>query len=168
MSRFNQRFFAKLDAAAEYTGMPAIARQDIRRRHFRWLPILVLAFAIGGWIWGLARPESATLAYVAINVGFVIGIWLPLFGPIKPWGGPKLADEFDRQVRQRAFLYGFATITFTAYLGIWVLIGLAAIDRWTTLQLIDQLRNFAHMLFVLYLAVPTLQASWAMRPVAED
>ncbi|NYT41315.1 hypothetical protein HZY97_11140 [Sphingomonas sp. R-74633] len=168
MSRFNQRLFARLDAAAEHTGMPALARHEIRRRHLRWVPIVALAIAIGGWAWGLARPDRAYLGYAAISVGFAIAVFLPIFGPIKPWGGGKLADEYDRQLRQRAFLYGFATVTFAAFGGIWLLLGLALIDNWSREALITQIAYFDYMLFVLYLAVPTLQASWATRPVEDD
>jgi small basic protein len=168
MSRFNERFFARLDAAAEYTGMPALARQDVRRRHLRWLPIVALVLATGGWVWGMVRPEMVHAAYGVMSAGFVIAAFLPIFGPIKPWGGPKLVDEFDRQVRLKAFLYGYASVTFTAYLGIWLLLGLALAEHWAVIDLVNQFRNFAHLLFILYLAVPTLQASWATRPVEED
>jgi hypothetical protein len=168
MSRFNQRFFARLDAAAEHTGVPAIARQDVRRRHLRWLPIAALALATGGWIWGMIRPEMVHAAYGVMSAGFAIAMFLPIFGPIKPWGGPKLVDEYDRQVRQKAFLYGYASVTFTAYLGIWLLLALAVLGKWDVLGLVNQFRNFAHLLFILYLAVPTLQASWGTQPVEED
>lgn len=168
MSRFNQRLFAKLDAAAERTGMPALARQDIRRRHLRWLPILALALAAGGWAWGLARPATAWIGYGAITLGFTVAVFLPLFGPIKPWGGAKLADEFDRQVRQKAFLYGFAAVSFAAIVGIWVMLGVALLGNWDRTVLIGQTANLNYLLFVIYLAVPTLHASWATQPVEED
>jgi len=168
MSRFNQRLFARLDAAAEHTGMPALARQDIRRRHLRWLPIPALALAGGGWAWGLARPATAWIGYGAITLGFVIAVFLPLCGPIKPWGGSRLADEFDRQVRQKAFLYGFATVSFVAIFGIWTVLGLAVIGDWSRSVLLGQMANLNYLLFVIYLAVPTLQASWATQPMAED
>jgi len=168
MSHFNQRLFARLDAAAEHTGMPALARHDIRRRHLRWLPILALALAAGGWAWGLARPSTAWLGYGAITLGFAIGVFLPLFGPIKPWGGPRLADEFDRQVRQKAFLYGFAAVSFAAIFGIWTVLGLAVLGDWSRSIVLGQIANLNYLLFVLYLAVPTLHASWTTRPVEED
>lgn len=168
MSRFNQRLLAGLDAAADRTGVPALAMGEMRRRHLRWLPIVALALTIGGWIWGMAAPPMVHFAYAVMSLGFAIAVFLPIFGPIKPWGAAKLVDEFDRQVRLRAFLYGYASVTFTAYLGIWLLVGLALLDGWSVLDLINQMRNFAHLLFTLYLAVPTLQASWATRPVEED
>jgi len=168
MSRFNQRFLARLDAAAERTGIPAIAKHEVRRRHLRWVPIVALALALGGWGWGLAQPDRAYFGYAAISAGFALGVFLPIFGPIKPWGESKLVDEFDRQLRQRAFLVGFATVSAASVLGIWLLLGLALLDNWSRDTLITQLANFAYMLFVLYLTVPTLHASWATQPMAED
>jgi len=167
MSKFNERLFARLDAASERTGIPALARHEVRRRHFRWIPMFALALAIGGWIWGLARPDTTQLGYAAISAGFALGVFLPIFGPIKAWGTPK-ADEFDRQLRQRAFLAGFATVAFTAFLGLWLTLGLTLIGNWSRDVLIGQLANFTYMLFVLYLTVPTLHASWTTQPVAED
>jgi len=168
MSRFNQRLFAKLDAAAEHTGMPALARHEVRRRHLRWIPIVALALAIGGWGWGLARPGTAWFGYGAISLGFAVAVFLPIFGPIKPWGGPKLADEFDRQLRQRAFLIGFATVSGAAIFGLWTVLGLAVLGNWDRSVLIGQIANLNYLLFVLYLAVPTLHASWTTQPVEED
>ena len=168
MSRFNQRLFSRLDAAADRTGIPALARTEVRRRHLRWIPILALALAMGGWAWGLARPDGTYPGYALISAGFVLGTYLPIFGPIKPWGGPRLVDEFDRQLRQRAFLAGFATVSFVTFIGIWLMLGLTLLDHWSREALIAQLANFTYMLFVLYLTVPTLHASWATRPVEED
>ncbi|NVL73236.1 hypothetical protein HWN77_27130, partial [Escherichia coli] len=71
MSRFNQRLFSRLDAAADRTGIPALARTEVRRRHLRWIPILALALAMGGWAWGLARPDGTYPGYALISAGFV-------------------------------------------------------------------------------------------------
>lgn len=168
MSRFNERLFARLDAAADRTGIPALARQELRRRHLRWIPMFALALALGGWGLGLARPDAFPIGYGLVSAGFALGVFLPIFGPIKPWGAAKLVDEFDRQVRQRAFLIGFATVTFAAFLGIWLLLGLTLLGNWSRETLMGQLANFAYMLFVLYLTVPTLHASWTTQPVEED
>ena len=68
----------------------------------------------------------------------------------------------------RAFLAGFATVSFATFLGIWLMLGLTLLDHWSREVLIAQLANFTYMLFVLYLTVPTLHASWATRPVEEE
>jgi len=164
----NKAILEGLDAAANKTGIPSLVLGDVRRRHLRWLPILALAIATAGLLLGLARNDLVHVAFGIISAGWLVSFVLPLIGPIKPWGGARLADEFDRAVRQRAFLAGFATISFTSFTGIWLLIGLAYTDRWDMFALTMQLRNLGYYLLVLYFAVPTLQASWATRPIAEE
>lgn len=168
MSKFNQRFFARLDAAAEHTGVPAIARGEARRRHLRWVPIVALVAASAGLVLGLARLELTSAGYALIMLGFGIAILLPIFGPLKPWGSPERVDEFDRALRARAMLAGFAMVSLTAFTGIWLVVGLALIGEWTRFAILDQLRSLGFYLITLHFAVPTLYASWATRPVGED
>ena len=168
MTKFNQRFFARLDAAAEHTGVPAIARGQTRRRHLRWVPIVALALASAGMLTGLARIELVHAGYALIMLGFAIAILLPIFGPLKPWGSPERVDEFDRALRGRAMLAGFAAVSMAAFAGIWLVIGLALVGDWSRLAILDQLRSLGFYLITLHSAVPTLHASWATRPVDDD
>jgi hypothetical protein len=164
----NKAILEGLDAAANKTGIPSLVLGQARRRHLRWLPVVALALGTFGFGLGLVRTDLVHVAYGIIAVGWVLSIFLPLMGPIKPWGGPRLADEFDRAIRQRAFLAGFASVSFAAFIGIWLLVALAALGRWDTTLLIMELRNLAHYLLVFYFAVPTLHASWATQPIGED
>ena len=168
MTKFNQRFFARLDAAAERTGVPAIARGQARRRHLRWMPIVALALASAGMLTGLIRIELVNAGYALIMMGFAIAIPLPIFGPLKPWGSPERVDEFDRALRGRAMLAGFAAVSMAAFAGIWLVIGLALIGDWSRFAILDQLRSLGFYLITLHSAVPTLHASWATQPVAGD
>lgn len=168
MTKFNQRFFAKLDAAAEHTGVPAIARGQARRRHLRWVPIIALAMASAGMLTGLIRIDLVNAGYALIMLGFAIAVMLPIFGPLKPWGSPERVDEFDRALRGRAMLAGFAAVSMAAFAGIWLVVGLALIGDWPRFTILDQLRSLGFYLITLHSAVPTLHASWATRPVAED
>jgi hypothetical protein len=168
MSRFNERFFTRLDAAAERTGVPALARGQVRRRHLRWVPIVALAVATTGMLTGLIRIELVNAGYALVMLGFAIAILLPIFGPLKPWGSPERVDEFDRALRGRAMLAGFAAVSMAAFVGIWVVIGLALIGDWPRFAILDQLRSLGFYLITLHSAVPTLHASWATQPVAED
>jgi hypothetical protein len=163
----NKAILAGLDAAANRTGVPSLVLGHARRRHLRWLPIVALSLGTIGFGLGLVRTELVHVAYGVISAGFAIGILLPLLGPIKPWGGAQLADEFDRAVRQRAFLVAFASLSFVSLIGIWLLMGLAMTGRWDGMLLTMQLRNLAHYLVIFYFAVPTLHASWATRPIED-
>ncbi|MBO9714191.1 hypothetical protein [Sphingomonas sp.] len=164
----HDRLISALDAAAEHTGLPAMARGQVRRRHLRWLPIVALALSFGGWTISLANAGWGFAGQVLVYLGLAIAGFLPLFGPIKPWGTPERVDEFDRAARTRAFLVAFATMSAVALGGIWLLIAMAALGRWPLSTLIVELNALAVVLLTLYSAVPTLHASWATRPLAED
>jgi hypothetical protein len=168
MSSFNQRFFRRLDAAAEHTGIPAIARGEARRRQLRWVPIVALAAATAGMIVGLVRLELTSTGYALVMFGFAIAILLPIFGPLKPWGSAERVDEFDRALRARAMLAGFAAVSMAAFAGIWLVIGLALVGDWPRVAILDQLRALGFYLITLHAAVPTLHASWATRPLDDD
>ncbi len=168
MTRLHDKLVHGLDAAAERTGIPALARRQIRRRHFRWLPIVALTLASAGMALALARPDLSEAGYSMIMGGFTIAVMLPILGPLKPWGSPGIVDEFDRTMRTRAFLAAFASATAAALLGIWLLVGLALLGNWPALTLILALRSLAFYLMVLYAAVPTLHASWSTRPIDDD
>jgi hypothetical protein len=168
MSRFNTRFFARLDAAAERTGVPAMARGQARRRSLRWVPVVALAAASAGMIIGLVRVELVDAGYALIMFGFAIAILLPFFGPLKPWGTPERVDEFDRALRSRAMLAGFAAVSMAAFAGIWLIVALGLIGEWPRFTLINQLRSLGFYLATIHSAVPTLHASWATRPIEDD
>jgi len=168
MPNLHDKLIHGLDRAAERTGIPALAEHVVRRRHFRWLPIIALALATAGLVLAFARTDHSESAFALIMAGFVIAVMLPLLGPLKPWGSPGIVDEFDKTMRDRAMLAGFASVTVAAFLGIWLAMGLALLGNWPALTLILALRSLAFYLLVLYSAVPTLQASWSTDPIGED
>jgi hypothetical protein len=167
MSSFNERFFARLDSAAEHTGIPALTRGTPRRRHLRWVPIVAIAAASAGMLTGLFRIDLVNLGYALIMLGFAIAVMLPIFGPLKPWASAERVDEFDRALRTRAFLAGFAGVSMAAFAGIWLVVGLALVGDWPRLTILDQLRSLGFYLMTLHAAVPTLYASWATQPIED-
>lgn len=168
MPNLHDKLLHGLDAASERTGIPALARGNIRRRHFRWLPIVALTLSSIGMALALVRIDLSEPAYGLVMVGFAIAVMLPIFGPLKPWGSAGIVDEFDRAMRTRAMLAGFASVTFAAFIGIWFALGLALLGHWSAITLILALRSLASYLMVLYSAVPTLHASWSTDPIGED
>jgi hypothetical protein len=167
MPRFNDRLFDTLDAAAERTGIPGHVTRP-RRRHLRWLPVAALALATLGMVLGLVRTDLLTAGYALIMTGFPIAVMLPIFGPVKIWGGSETVDEFDRAMRNRAFLATFAAISFIAFFAIMLITGLALIGSWPKTVLIRQLVALILYLMTLYSAVPTLYSSWATQPIGEE
>ncbi|WP_066799407.1 hypothetical protein [Sphingomonas soli] len=168
MPRFNERLFDKLDAAAERTGVPAPTKRPPRRRHLRWWPIIALVLGATGLALSLARGDLFTVSYTLVMAGFALSMPLPMAGPVKAWGGPDIADEFDRAMRLRAFLATFASISVMAVIGIWLILGLNLLGAWPKQVLIGQISNLSLFLMTLYSAVPTLYASWATQPIGEE
>ena len=168
MTNLHDRLIHGLDRASERTGIPALARGAIRRRHFRWLPILALLVASAGLVLAYVRTDWSEGAFGILMIGFAIAAMLPILGPLKPWGSAGILDEFDRAMRTRAMLAGFASVTFAAFIGIWFALGLALLENWSAITLILVLRSLSFYLLVLYSAVPTLHASWSTSPIDED
>ena len=168
MTRFNDRLFERLDAAAERTGVPGLVTRLPRRRHLRWLPVAALSFASAGLVLGLARPDLLGPGYALILAGFALSTILPLIGPVKPWGGSDIVDEFDKAMRSRAFLVTFASISVAAVLGMWLILGLSLLGAWQREIMIGQISALSLYLITLYSSVPTLYSSWTTQPVSEE
>ncbi|MES2442055.1 MAG: hypothetical protein V4574_04430 [Pseudomonadota bacterium] len=158
----------RLDAAAGLTGIPKMVGPNPDRRHHRWLPVFALTLAYGGFVYGLARPHASGYGQAAILFAYAFACWLPFLGPVKPWRGAEIADEFDRAVRNRAYLAALGVTAGTGWLGLWLVIALALLGNWTRDVLIQLLVMLAFLLPVIWTAAPTLHASWATRPLADD
>lgn len=161
----------RLDDLARMTGLPALFARlasGRQRRHLRWLPIILLLLVSGGMASILVRPDIYWPGYWALMLGNLIGGCLPIFGPIKPWGERKGADERERQVRRDAYFAAFATISVVAVVGLFLLIGLTLLNRWKIGTLIFDLAMFTFFLILLWEIIPTLHASWASRPIEDE
>jgi len=168
MPNLHDKLIHGLDRASERTGIPALARGSIRRRHFRWLPIVALLVASAGLMLAFVRTDLSEAGFGLLMIGFAIAVMLPILGPLKPWGSAGIVDEFDRTMRARAMLAGFASVAIAAMIGIWFAMGLALLESWPAITLILVLRSLSFYLLVLYSAVPTLHASWSTDPIGED
>lgn len=161
----------RLDESARWIGIPIVAEafyggKDSQRRHLRWLPILALLLAACGTVafFTLGRPQiTGPLLFLT---GFLISIWLPLFGPVKPWGSAKL-DEYDREVRRSAFLFAYAFSTGFSLLA-FVLIGAAMREGVEDRMIGNALGLAAGWLLIFQGTLPTLWASWRTKPVETE
>lgn len=161
----------RLDDLARLTGMPALSARMAKggqRRHLRWFPIVALLLVSSGMAVILGSPHRSWLGYMILMIGNVISAWLPLFGPVKTWGTSEGADERDRQVQRDAYFATFATISLVAVLGLLLLIGLALLDGWKIETLIFAMVGFMLFLISLWEIIPTLDASWASRPIEDE
>lgn len=168
MSERRKRLVDYLDDAAESTGIPKLVTGHPRRRHLRWLPAIPIALGGAGLLVPLVRADLHPLGIALMTVTLGLSALLPLMGPVKPWGGPEKADEFDRTVRARAYFVTFATMSFAALIGIWLLLGLALLGNWPRETMVIAFSQLSTYLLVLFASVPTLHASWATRPIDDE
>lgn len=167
MSR-KPRFIDRLDAVAERTGIPQAATGHPRRRHLRWLPVVPLAMGLGGFLAALLDGRLQSIGLTVVMLAFGLSVMLPLLGPIKPWGSAEHVDEFDREMRSRAFFFTFATMSLVAMLGIGLMIGITLMSASPFSVPTVQLGVLGALMFVLYSSLPTLHASWATRPIDDE
>lgn len=158
----------RLDDAVRWTGIPAYAEGAPRRRPLRWPSTIALALAVGGFGVAISEPERPWIGYAALVMGFVLGVFMPIFGPLKPWGGTESVDERERAVRAKAYLIVSSAFAATAFIGLWLIVwrsftSRASIDalRWSTIDLV-------FLLAATYTAGPTCFASWAERSIPDE
>lgn len=161
----NQGFFARLDTMVEWTGIPALAKGTPKRRPLHWPATLALALAFGGYGFSVVHVmgfPAASLGYGIEMLGFAIGCFVQIWGPLKPFGGMERADEWDRAVRARAYLVTFAVFAVTTMIALALMMAALAFDypREAVMQ------GGAQTLFLLFAilnAMPTAHASWSVR-----
>jgi len=160
----------RLDALAFVKIRSWDAPDQVHRRRFRWLPILVLIVASGDLAYALLNPHRYWVADEAMPLCFTIGILLNSHGPLKPtFTLPDGVDEYDINLKRDATRVGYATTSVTAAAGIVIIVFLAVFQNLTRAALVQDLLLLLWYLLTLFAAVPTLYASWAQpAPVAED
>lgn len=159
----------RLDDSVRWTGIPSALevferQDDSQRRHLRWIPLIALAIYFAGAALMILGDRPQVLGPIVALFGFLGATFVPIFGPVKAWGSLTL-DEYDRDVRRRAFLFAYAACTMfaiAAFLGIAAMVGLAA----------DEPRRVMYALLLSPGAILTMQAtlpalytSWRTRPV---
>lgn len=158
----------RLDAAAAKTGIPGLAMAPLRRRRFRWLPIVALLLGFSGYGTMLAQPGLAVWALPVLVFADMISFWMPMIGPLKVYGGGEMADEYDRVAAMKSYLIGLGCVSFFAFIALFLLGGLTLLQGWSRETLLSAIIATAVMMHVIFSTVPTLHASWAIRPLDEE
>jgi hypothetical protein len=171
MTSMTRSLINRLDDIANLTGIPQLsdklARQQQRRRQLRWWPIVALVIATAG-MGTLLLPLPFAVTVVAMTCAQVIAGFLPLFGPIKPWGTLEDADERDRQVRRSAFLFCFVMVSAGLFVALPALAALAELYLLPREQIVRILFGLWYYMLILFSTLPTLYASWSSRPIDEE
>jgi hypothetical protein len=159
----------RLDDVANLTGIPQLseklAKQQQRRRHLRWWPIIALAVATIG----------LCLTFVTYPIGMVLlalpqgwGGFIAMFGPVKPWGTLDGVDERDIEVRRSAYLFGLTVTSLFMLAGMAFLVVLSVVEHWSAEMLLRSLAALWLYDVLLLAILPTLHASWTTRPIEDE
>ena len=158
----------RLDDFVNATGLPVLLAFQPRRRPLRGLAIVALLIGTVGFIVALIGMRWFWAGEAALMFGFLLSVWLPILGPIKPWAGAReQVDEYDEKVRARAYLAALPAILITGSLALFGLPALATLQHrnpWETIALCGLGSIY---LVLLWNAIPTLHASW-QGPPADD
>jgi hypothetical protein len=161
-------FLQRLDGLVRWTGIPAVAAHGQRRRPLRVLPTVALVLATTGLVITLVTRDRLAIGYGLLVLGFAVANFMPIFGPLVPFGAAQRVDEREQALRRSALLVGLAAVGVTAWLGLWLLVALAVVQQLPGEQLVHDMTALAFYLQTLFGAVPTLWASWQLRPLTED
>jgi hypothetical protein len=161
-------FLERLDNIANRTGIPALAKQQPRRRPLPGLAIIALVLGTIGMAIALFGGRLLLIGDGVLVLGFVLSGWLPLMGPIKPWMSfTERVDELDTQIRAKAYLTALPIILSVAVCGLVGLPILAWLQQRPPAEMVVLGGFVAMYLLILWNAVPTLHASWRRPPVEE-
>ncbi|MBW8843297.1 MAG: hypothetical protein JF608_16180 [Sphingomonadales bacterium] len=161
-------FLERLDNIADRTGIPALAKQQPRRRPLRGLAIVALALGTIGMTMALFGGRLLGLGDGVLVVGLALSVWLPLVGPIKPWMSfTERVDELDVQIRAKAYLTALPIILLVAMCGLVGLPTLAWLQQRPPAEMAVLGGLAAMYLLILWNAIPTLHASWRRLPAGE-
>jgi hypothetical protein len=158
----------RLDDIANRTGIPALTTRPPRRRPLRALAATSLALGTLGMAVALFS-DHLMIGDGVLLAGFMLSVWLPLKGPIKPWMSPsERVDELDVEIRAKAYLTALPVIMLVAAFGLVGIPMLAWYQHRPPAETVA-LGGFGAMyLLMLWNAVPTLYASWQMASVGDE
>ncbi|MEG3092030.1 hypothetical protein [Sphingomonas sp. PB1R3] len=162
----NDTFLQRLDAIVRWTGVPALTEQPPRRRPMRWPSAVALALALGGYGVSVAQNLSGSGTYLGYGIGmigFAVGTFVRILGPIKPSGSfVEKIDEWDRAIQARAYLMAFKVFAVTTMVALCLLMGGLAFDVPKDAVMQGGIQTM-FLLFTIINAVPAAYASWAVR-----
>ena len=156
----------RLDDLVRWTGIPALSERSPRRRPLRWPATLALALAFAGFAIMAIAGFAGRLYFLgdaALMFGFAIGVFMKIFGPIKPYGTIiERVDEWDRAARSRAYLFTFAVFAVAALVGLMLILATVALTQ-SIAAVASAVMALFFVLMTIVSAAPTAYASWTWR-----
>lgn len=155
----------RLDDLVGWTGIPALSQQPPRRRPLRWPATLALILAFGGAVIATVQGGASNgywIGYAALMVGFSIGNFTNIFGPLKPPASlVERVDEWDRSARAQAYLVTFGVFAVTVFVGLFAMLWALAFAPASVSAKPVLILMF--LLMTILTTTPTAYASWRWR-----
>ena len=153
----------RLDDLVRWTGIPALSEQPPRRRPLRWPATLALTLALVGYATMAAvefAGRTSAIGNAALMVGFATGVFMKIFGPLKPYGTViERVDEWDRAARARSYLFTFVAFAVTTLVGLMLILATLALTQ--SIEATGQaIMALFFLLMTIISAMPTAHASW--------
>jgi hypothetical protein len=180
MKPSRRSILSRLDNTLRWTGIPARVADEMsdtpsvdrKHRPLRWIPIWPIAFSCALFILSLTWPPALHLVrlggvIVAVQVSqLALVLVLHMNGPL---GKPSLEDdEREAVLRKDSFLFCLGLLAGLNCLGQPVLMILSHLQNWQ-IQHIASVAIWALLLNATLLgSLPTLYASWNLRPLPKE
>ena len=167
-----RNFLSILDNAVRWTGIPARVTNDIsdaalvdrKHRPLLWSPIWPIAFSCILFVLSLAWPSV-----LLTSLGTIIAGMAPAIHVYGPLGKPSLEDdEREAALRKDSYLVCFGLLTFLNCVGQLLLMSLSHLWNWETAHSVFVAASALMLNLTLFWCLPTLYASWHMRPVPKE
>jgi len=158
----------RLDDSVRWTGTAATVAKPRHRRPQRWWSTLAIVVATAGLVVAIGWPALRWPGYAVLMAAFSIANFMPIFGPLKPWGGTEPIDERERAIRANAFLIALSVVSFVAVVGMWGAVATSAFGNWDGATLRLAIVDLAFYIAALYSALPTCVASWVERRLPDE
>jgi hypothetical protein len=161
----------RLDSVVYAVGFDKILFRKVQPRSWRWVPLLVLACLVAGYVLmaGMAAKPSPSFfaGWLLFYGAYLAAAMLRLFGPRFVTRADDPLDERELMVKARSYAASGIVITMLAMLGCCYMAGAEPLGLWHPHTPNDWI-SLALGTQAVAMLLPTWIASWMQPPIAAD
>jgi len=160
-------FLMRLDDVVRWPGAKIWGKRAGSRRPLRWTSTIALIIAMAGFILLFIWPARQWSVFFVLIIGNALGSYMPIFGPLKPWGSVELVDERERALRAKSYLVALSALAVTGVFGAYLIIAWSMMAGWSIWSLRTAIIGLTLLMITIYTAGPTCIASWLDQSVED-
>jgi hypothetical protein len=148
---------------------------DRKHRPLRWSPIWPIAFSCALFIFSLTWPPALDGVSPGAMIGIMVAFWgstvgmLPVIYTSGPLGKPALKDdEREAALRKDSFLFCLWPLAVLNCIGQPILMILSHLQNWQIVHSASVVLLSLMLNATLFGCLPTLYASWKLRPLPKE